>query len=176
MTTTLVIYISFFSILAGALSLALVFWVYRQRVAKRLVLIIVGEDNRIYTRLADPSENVVTALSPKGEKMTYNYDRSVVLYKKHFFLLGQWTPTLMCVEGIPTPIDPRAKTANTVKFGKQLAGLLDSDIGSRYAQGTKKKEPLMMWIVGSAAAVMATVVGLGYYLVTQTSITPTTGG
>lgn len=165
----LIYYITFFSALGGALLLGVGYWFYRNKMAGRLVLIIVGEDNRIYTRTVIPKETTATALSQKGEQMTYHYDRKVVLYKKHFRFLDQWTPTLLCVEGISTPIDPREKTANTGRFAKQLAGLLESDVSDKYRRATEKKGELKVWVVGAAAAVIASVLGLGYYLTSATT-------
>lgn len=165
----LIWYAVFFSAVGGAALLAGIYWFYRNSVAKKLVLIIVGEDNRIYTRLAVPKETTVTVLSPRGEKMTYHYDRKVILYRKHFFLLGQWTPTLICVEGVSTPIDPREKTASAGRFAKQLAGLLESDVSDKYRKATEKKGELKTWVVGAAAATILAVFGLGYYLTTYTA-------
>ncbi len=164
MTLQLIYYIAFFSAVGGAVLLAGAFWFYRNSMTGKLVLIIVGEDNRIYTRTAAPKETTVTVLSQKGEKMTYNYDRKVILYKKHFFMLGQWTPTLICVEGVSTPIDPRQKTANSPRFAKQLAGLLESDVSEKYRRATEKKGELKVWVVGAAGATVLAIFGLGYYL------------
>ncbi|KKN22591.1 hypothetical protein LCGC14_0913490 [marine sediment metagenome] len=157
-------YIILGSFLAGVLVVYGLYVFYKNSVGGKLILVIVGEDNRVYTRIATPDETVVTVLSPKGEEMTYSYDRTVVMYKKHFRFLDQWTPMLLCVEGIPQPIDPR-KMTNSNRFGKQLAVLLGGDVTKKFAQSQNKEDDTKKVVAIAVGVLLAAIFGLGYYLV-----------
>ena len=157
-------YIILGSFLAGVLVVYGLYVFYKSRVGGKIILTIVGEDSRIYRRIATPDETIVTVLSPKGEKMTYSYDRTVVMYQKHFRFLDQWTPTLLCVEGVPQPIDPR-KMTNSARFGKQLAVLLGGDVTKKFAQSQAKEDDTKKVVAIAVGVLLMAIVGLGYYLV-----------